>query len=197
MVSQEQPITPGTIPGNRFVAEGRGLREQVVTTEVAPMVTSRTPAFSYFWGAAIAGTLFAITFSVMSYALMYGFGVGIANGALALTWGAAVWIVITTDLAYLLGGMIAGRLNSLDRAGWLSGITVWGLSIPLVSVLLAVLAGGAGILARFAPQVTSNAGIVTYSAPNGVWTAFITLIIGLFCAAIGGSAGALARGGER
>ena len=196
MVSQEQPITPGLMPGNRFVAEERGAREQVVT-QGAPVITGRTTGFPYFWRGAIAGTFFAITFCTMSYLLMLGCGVGVdASGQLIMSRGAAIWIVVTSALAYLLGGFISGRLNALDGTGWLSGLTVWGVSVPLILVLSAILSGGTG-LASLAPQAAQNTRLSFSSVQSAyVWTMFIALIVGLCCAAIGGSAGQVARTGE-
>jgi hypothetical protein len=84
-------------------------------------------------------------------------------------------------------------------SGWLRGVGVWALSVPLILIIGACLSGAAGL----AYGVQNTAHMTEYIANNtqvaqlhqgdlfvsfgGAWTVFIGLILGLFSAMIGGS----------
>ena len=194
MVSPEQPQQFGTAPApesTRVVRDDRGvIREPLAEPAITPSAI-RTPAFSYFWGAVITGTLVAITFTVMSIALMIGCHVGTvsATGAFIPGWGAAVWTVITACLAYFLGSYVAARMSTVSPGGWISGMAVWGLSIPLLTIITALVAIGGGTLLSPASSATGH----VHVAYGQMWTLFASLIAGVFCAAMGGEAGARVR----
>lgn len=200
MIMPEQAgASPQT--ASRFPA-GEPAIAQPPVVEALPL--QRAVAHSYFWGGVITGTLAAITFSIMSYALMFGCGVGVySGGGQVIGWGSTVWIVITTCLAYLLGAYIAAQMSALDRSGWQSGLGVWGLSVPLVLVIAAVVAGGAGLAAGVTgSQVTQTvqaAHVANYGqmgltvAYGQAWTLFTSLLIGGIFAVIGGMIGNQAK----
>lgn len=191
MVSQSEhiPITTGNTP---VVTDDRGIREH--TTAVAypgAYVGDLAPRYHSFWGAVIAGSLTAIAIFVLSFALMFGCGVGVnAAGALIMSWGSAVWICVTSAIALYVGGMIASLMTRPIGLGWAYGLGVWGLTVPLSFVLAAIVAAGSGIAygLNTAQAVTNNAtrlNFITVSNPVA-WTLFVALAVGLIFGIIGG-----------
>src|SRR5690348_2892246 len=117
MVSPQNPtdVTPGTVRSDR------GFAQEEVAAAGAPYtgaVAGRYPYPVYFWGSVVAGSLFVLSMFVLSYALMLGCHVGVVNGALSLGWGSAIWIVITSCIAFYVGGMIANSISQPLGAGW-------------------------------------------------------------------------------
>lgn len=155
---------------------------------------------SYFWGAVIAGTLFTVSFFVLSWLLMLGCHVGVTRaGLLSMGAGAAWWTIITAVVAFYLGGLIAGYISRPIGGGWLKGATVWGLSIPLALCICAIVSAGSGLLAgstaphisimESANNVRAIGSQVVYSGISfgAIWTGFWSLLVGLFCAVAGSS----------
>jgi len=91
------------------------------------------------------------------------------------------------------------------ESGAFRGISVWGLSIPLVMVIASIVAIGAGLAYGTTTQPDVHQAVLqtasNVNAPNlsyqgglwvpfgGAWTVFLSLILGLFCAWIGGTIG--------
>src|SRR5579884_1582837 len=143
MVSpQNEPVAAGVatdLPRN-----DRGIIEEHSVSTLTPAggtYSLTIPRYTTFWGSVIAGTLLAIGIAIMSYALMFGCHVGTyANGVISLGWGAAVWIVVTACIAYFFGGMFSPCLSaSGPESGAFRGLSVWGLSVPLVMVIASLL----------------------------------------------------------
>ncbi len=205
MVSQSEQV-PVTTPTGTTVTDDRGIRQQAAY----PVYQGESVALQYrsFWGAVIAGSLIAISISLLSYALMFGCNVGVYNptGAVTLGWGAAVWIVITSCIALLIGGYVSSALTRPVSMGWLYGFSVWGLTVPLSFVLAAIISAGAGA-AVSASQVATPVMHAAYNPshlftalqlPNGVaWTLFTSLICGLIFGLIGGMSGAARSAASR
>src|SRR5262245_19367105 len=145
MVSQTE-ILPG---GGTVVTDDRGVRQpdyygMAYTPGHVPSIVER---YHSFWGSVVAGTVAAISLSVLSYALMFAAGISQNNptGNPDFGWGAALWSALTAAVAYFLGGMIASLLMPLDRHGWVHGFTVWALSIPVVLLLTSFVAMGTAL----------------------------------------------------
>ena len=204
MVSPQNPSTTDVAPG--ALSSGRGfVQEEITTVSTAPTygaIGVRGYSYPvYFWGSVIAGSLLVISLFVLSYMLMLGCHVGVTSaGMLSLGWGAAVWIVITSALAYYFGGMLSNCISRPVLNGWVKGATIWGLSIPLVLVIGAIMAGGGGLLTglnlpHFSGTIATTANNVQQVANNlqpspglnfgFVWTGFITLIVGLIFSIFG------------
>lgn len=206
MVSPQNPtstdvVNPATVGNDRgFVRE-----EVLSSSATAPVYTGaaatvRYPYPVYFWGSVVAGTLLVMSIFVLSYFLMLGLHVGVdASGALALGWGAAIWLVVTSCIAYYFGGLLASQISSPLGSGWLKGTSIWGLSIPLVAVIGALVMGGTGLFGLITPQFNetlANAGQNAHQVANNlqphagvnfgfIWTAFTILICGLIFAILG------------
>jgi hypothetical protein len=175
--------------------------EDIAIEQTRPQGTALPAQYRYpvyFWGSVIAGTLVVLSVFVLSYLLMLGLHVGVAGGVVSLGWGAAVWIVVTSCIAYYFGGMTANSISPpLSSGGWLKGAAIWGLSIPLAMVVASIVAGCAALTAGLnAPHMSivasaANSQAVTntvafFAVPFGaIWTAFTTLICGLIFAALG------------
>lgn len=207
MVSPQNPVPSSIAPGP--LRSDRGFVEEEIVVSSAPAYSPavRYPYPLYFWGSVIAGTLVVLSLFTLSYLLMIGCHVGVtAEGLLSLGWGAAIWLVVTSCIAYYIGGMTANSISRPLGTGWLKGISVWGLSIPLALVISAVVAGGTGLFAGLTmPEVgqltSSNAQQVANNLQphmglnfGFVWTAFITLIAGLVFAIFGSGSVAVATG---
>lgn len=155
---------------------------------------------SYFWGAVIAGSLLTLFLFVLSWLLMLGCHVGVTRaGLLSIGAGAAWWTMITSCIAFFFGGLMAGHISRPIRFGWLKGAAVWGLSIPLALCICAILSAGSGLLATSTvPHVNivesasnlrafSNQIVYTGISFGAIWTAFWTVLAGLFFSIVGSS----------
>lgn len=205
MVSPQSTAT-GESAG--FRATDRGF----VTETINPPLTSpagaaygsyaQFPGYHYyFWGSVISGFVAAFALGVTSLALMFGCHVGAySNGALAFGWGAAIWLCVTSCICYYFGGWIASRFFSPSGQGWLRGLTMWGLSVPLLLILVAMLSAGGGLAYGAATHTVTQLTNVTNAAHlsangdlfmsfGGAWTVFVMLICGLVFSLIGGSTG--------
>jgi len=128
---------------------------------------------------------------------MFACRVGVYNptGEVSLGVGAAVWMAITACIAFFVGGMVASTIsNPVDNNGWVRGLSVWGLSVPLTMLLTSIAAIGA--TTTYGPntvQTTANVATHNYFStvfrigPGEAWTVFISLLCGLIFAVIGGS----------
>jgi hypothetical protein len=160
-----------------------------------------TTLYRPFWRPVMAGAVFVVSAFVLSWYLMLGFDVGHTEGILALSGGAAVWIWVTSAIAFYCGSMIAGAiappaglLKVPAGSGILKGTVLWGLSIPSALTTYAFLMHSGDLITALS---LPHPGIVeTYANANGVvthmgfyWAAFITLAIGLVFSVIGGAAG--------
>src|SRR5918999_5142168 len=112
-------------------------------------VVSSPPARSLIsWGAIFAGVVFVLAISWLLYLLGAALGLTVVGPAEVpeageeLGWSAVIWILVTSLIAFFLGGFFAARIAGIiDKTeGMLHGLTVWG-----VSTLLALLLGVAGV----------------------------------------------------
>ncbi|HEX4125179.1 MAG TPA: hypothetical protein VHY37_10675 [Tepidisphaeraceae bacterium] len=143
-----------------------------------------------FWGPVIAGTLFALSTFVFSWYLMIGCTVGVgADHAFDLGWGAAVWMWVTSAIAFGVGGAIASMISAPRNFGWLKGAAIWGLSIPLGLVAYSFVAGSELMNSLGLPHIglMHEAGtmVATVAHYDFAWAAFVTLGIGLIFACFG------------
>lgn len=138
------------------------------------------------WSAIFAGVVLVFSVELLLNALGAGVGLGLVTpmtggtptpGSLGA--GAGLWLVISTIIAFVVGGYVAGRLagapSRFDAA--LHGLVVWGLTLLMVLYFLGAAAGGilsgvfhlAGGAASLAaqgvqaagPQVAAAAGVDT------------------------------------
>ncbi|HZA28952.1 MAG TPA: hypothetical protein VE735_05050 [Gammaproteobacteria bacterium] len=100
------------------------------------------------WGAIFAGVVFVLAISWLLYLLGVALGLTVVGPAEVpeageeLGWGAAIWMLVTSLIAFFLGGLFTARVAGIiDKTeGMLHGLAVWGLS-----TLLALLLGVAGV----------------------------------------------------
>jgi hypothetical protein len=187
MVSQN--VTEVTSTNRGFVAQ-----ESVVAGASGPF-DAGLPLPS-FWGSVIAGAVVVMGIGSLSASLMFGCYVGTyANGMLSFGWGAGLWIIATACIAYYFGGMVASRLSL--AGGWLRGLVVWGLSVPLTALIAAFISGASGLAyahtTRLAEQLTNNTGAATlysgtlYVNYAAAWVVFFALLCGLIFSLFGAS----------
>jgi hypothetical protein len=147
-----------------------------VHTGVTTVVDAQTD-LNMRWGAIIAGWLVATGVASLMYVagLAIGFSAfdpyNAAAAAKGIGMGTVIWMVLTWAVSLLLGGMFAswfvGRQD--QTVGALHGITVWGLSVAVSGLLLAVgltqfVQGGAAIMKGGA---MAGAAAVGMAAPRG------------------------------
>ena len=163
----------GFFPEETLVGFGAG--SPAVTTYYRP-----------FWRPVVAGAILALTLFVLSWYLMLGCHVGITDaGVVSLGAGAAIWLWITSCIAYYCGGLIAGAMTMPSTNGWLKGPVIWALSIPMALLLDAILIQGGNLIANLylphaalAPQAVA----MPFSIFGFVWCVFVGLALGLiFC----------------
>ena len=145
------------------------------------------------WGAVTAGALTALSLLLLSSSFAYACGIPAYRGG-EFGVGAAVWAILSSILAFFVGGCLVSYLapHSEQRSGLVHGMLAWVLGVMLLSVL-SVTAFGLfrGMMDidtfRLVHPVT---GEVTHAQLVGAaWTAFLSLFFGLIFAAIGGVLG--------
>lgn len=142
---------------------------------------AKTP-YDIRWGAVIAGLMFTYAIAWLLYLLGSALGLSVASATdldavgKGFAFGAALWIVITSILAYFLGSLFASRLaGAVDPGtGMLHGIALWSVATALMVVLgftgianvfqagHALLKGGVTVGAA-----TSTAGAAVTEGDNG------------------------------
>jgi hypothetical protein len=138
------------------------------------------------WGAVFGGGVIGVGFMALlsSLWLALAYQSGVTYFARTLSW----WIGGTAIAALFLAGLLAGWLAGVRSpgAGWLDGLTVWGLTV--IAVLSVSVPGALRLL-----NVTVRLGGGT------LWAGFWSLLIGGIAAAIGGALGGALprRGGSR
>lgn len=157
--------------------------EEVEAAERQPLAMARS---HISWGGVIAGSLLTVSLLVFSCSLAYACGIPAFTGSGSYGVGAAIWSICSAIIAFGAGGWLAACLAStLDsRYGFLQGVVVWALTIPLLLTLterLSLLAGN-GV-------VDSNLREMALIAPRigGSWGVVLSLAAGLVAAMIGGT----------
>jgi hypothetical protein len=128
---------------------------------------------------------------------MFACHVGLYNPQGDVNWGvgAVIWSAVTAAIAFYIGGLIATLLMPLDRHGWIHGLSVWALSVPLVLVLTSFVAIGTSLAyGGMAPAAAGHVRIgfvptIIQLSPGVGWMLFISLICGLVFAIFGGLSG--------
>ena len=143
------------------------------------------------WSAIFAGVVLVFAVELLLNSLGAGIGLGLvqpAGGGMPTSSsfgaGAGVWVLISTVMAFVFAGFVAGRLAGAPTRfdGALHGLVVWGLTLLLALYMLGAaaggiiggafhLAGGAASLAgqgvqAAAPQVASAAGVDDSTVQN-------------------------------
>jgi LytS/YehU family sensor histidine kinase len=125
------------------------------------------------WSAIFAGTV--ITLVVMLTLIMLGLAVGFATinpateenpfGGLGI--GTAVWWVISSIIAYFVGGWVSSRVAGLQRVfdGALHGLVTWGLVTLLTMFMLTstvgfILGGAFGLVSNVVSATGQAAGAI-------------------------------------
>jgi hypothetical protein len=117
----------------------------ILEKEVVSSLPARPPIS---WGAIFAGVVFVLAISWLLYLFGVALGLTVVGPAEVpeageeLGWSAAIWMLVTSLIAFFLGGLFAARIAGIiDKTeGMLHGLAVWG-----VSILLALLLGVAGV----------------------------------------------------
>lgn len=152
------------------------------------------------WGAVFAGW-FVATGSAL---LLYAFGLAIGFSAVnpndpatvghGLSAGAFVWMVLTWAAALWMGGMFASWFDGRNdtEMGVIRGLTVWGLSMTASGLAFA-----SGLTRAAFVTTAANAGApavdptqATHYLAAVMWVAFVSAVISLITAALGGWMGA-------
>lgn len=193
MVSPQnpQPTAPGTTT--------RGF----ITPEEAAAVERQAPVMirsHVSWGSVISGSLLTVSLLILSSVFAYACGVPAFRGTGTYGFGAGVWSVISSIIAFFFGGWLASHLAAATDRQYrmLHGVAVWSLALPLILILfgtgLTVLTNRAGFVGsdvtRMAITGTPMVGPAIQGVSNvgAAWGGFISLVLGLIAAGIGGSA---------
>lgn len=148
------------------------------------------------------GPIWAGFFTVLSTLAI----IGSLGAAIALTaWGSSTstafdyaWSIFTGVLAYFLGGWVAARAAGVTGMGaaLLNAGLTWALSLVALLVLVIVGAGNAvGLIGSNLNLLLNSSvsgptpGAVTSTAATASWISFVTLVVGLIVALLGGAAG--------
>ena len=138
------------------------------------------------WGAVFGGAVIGVGFMALlsSLWLAIAYQSDVTYVARTLSW----WIGGTAITALFLAGLLAGWLSGVrgPGAGWLDGLTVWGLTV--IAVLSVSVPGALRLL-----------NVATGLSGGTLWAGFWSLLIGGVAATIGGAIGGLLprRAGSR
>lgn len=152
------------------------------------------------WGAVFAGW-FVATGSAL---LLYAFGLAIGFSAInphdaatvthGVSAGAFVWMVLTWAAALWSGGMFASWFDGRNdtEMGVIRGLTVWGLSMTAGGLTIA-----SGLTRAAFVTAAANPGApaidptqATHYMAAVMWAAFVSAVVSLITAALGGWMGA-------
>jgi hypothetical protein len=185
---------------NPTVVAGRSDRGIIAEETIIATTTGANDLLEYplpsFWGSIVAGAVVVLGIGALSECLMFGCHVGAySNGQVAFGFGAGLWMLATTCVAYFVGGMLTSQLSV--RGNWMRGLTMWGFSILLLMVISAFVSGGGTLPILHGTQVTEeviskNRITTLYGGSSfinyaGVWFGFLILALGLICSLIGAS----------
>ncbi len=157
--------------------------EEVEAVERQPIAMTRS---HLSWGSIFAGSLLTVSLLVLSGSLAYACGVPTFSESGTYGLGAGIWSIVTAFIAFGAGGWLAACLAStLDtRFGFLHGVVVWALSIPVLLVLterISIFSATGTIYSNLREMVLIGPGT------SGAWGAFISMAVGLAAAMLGGA----------
>jgi hypothetical protein len=177
-------VASGNVARRPYDTTGNVDRVDVNTAVVTPVDRVR-------WGAVLAGLFTAI--SILLTLTVLGLAIGLASWdpntpGTALGIGAGVWGLVTSIIAFGIGGFVAGRTGALPGRdhGFVNGGMVWTVAIPL---MLWVLGSGLGTLLNAAANVADEGIAAIIQNPAAVTTAVAPLAEGDAAAGEAGAAG--------
>jgi len=176
-----------------------------------------TTAWPVSWSAVVIGGLSAIAFLFLTGLIGMAFSANrLSQGeATRLGFGAIAYLVITTFLAFVIGGWIAGKINGDRRSETTSlhGAIAWILCVPTLFALLALGSGpylgtwyggltrlgqpagtrvevqGSAVPSQGTPAVTATTGraqVQAKAARNAALGGVTALVLGLAGSVLGG-----------
>jgi hypothetical protein len=188
MVS-ENSVRPDVPPNPAALQRGFVVEESYIS---GPKYVRMGSGYGPFWRPVFAGTLFVLSIFVFSWYLMLGFHVGVdRDNTIVPGAGAAVWMWVTSCIAFLFGGMFASAISGPRGPGWARGIGVWSLSVPLAVILYSFAARAGDLLGGLTLPRASVIGYATGSAAGMtanyayLWSVVIALACGFVFAVIG------------
>jgi len=174
-------------------------------------VTSAVPATSLAqhahpalnWGAIFSGWLVATGTAALLYVagLALGFSAfdphNAALTAKGISIGAALWMILTWGGSLFLGALFASWFDGRNDAemGAVRGIAVWGLAVSATGLLIVTGLAHVGFINidAYAPAGTASgvdAEAVAHYTAATMWVAFVSGLLALVTAALGGWLGA-------
>lgn len=179
-------VTHATPEGTTTTTAGRNF----VPEDAAVMMPRNMVVLRSFvsWGAIIAGSLLSLSIIALSSSLGYACGVPAFLGG-SYGWGAGIWALVTSIIAFYCGGCLSAYLASASGHYYrmLHGVMVWGLTVPLMLFFFAGTLGS--LMAHTGVVVTGGSPGRLFPSTGAAWGVFISLAVGLIFAAIGGDNG--------
>ena len=189
------PQNPSANAPSGVETTGRGF----IVPEEARVVAAPRPQLVHsnvYWGSIIGGSLLTLSLLTISSLLAYACGVPAFSGG-AYGWGAGIWSVISSIIAFFCGGMVSAYLSGVNdrRLFALHGLMAWVLAIPLVLLIFAGsfgLIGGhpAGLIATDVTRMSFAAGPdqpTLHTQTGAAWGSLISVVCGMVAALLGGS----------
>lgn len=212
--------TPGAVVTE--AAPERPVVERTTAWQPAPVTGVLQTAHDRIrWGPILAGLATTITTMIVLTLLGLAFGLSVYNSGGDVGTGAKIWSAVSAVLAVLAGGYVAGEtaaINSDGNAllnGFLVGasalvLILW-LAIAGIGNLMGAIGGNLGDIARLGvnhlnqaqlssigqqaqQNAAANASNAYHVAQSTAWGAWVAIVVGLVCAAIGGWIGFRLRG---
>jgi hypothetical protein len=147
------------------------------------MAPARRPSLIR-WGPVFAGAVIGLALMTLLSSLWVAWGFGTGEAAIADNFE---WYVAGSAIVSLfVGGYLAGWLSGVRGTGpgVVHGLTVWALA--LVASILVGVPGSFQFIDTAAVDVT---GPLTEVGANPLWAAFLSLLIGMVVAVLGGALG--------
>lgn len=163
----------GAVKVGVYDAPGTTTARSATTVRRDVDVTADAPKDLIRWGP-ILGGLFAALATLITLAVL-GIAIGLSSfdannitGSFGI--GAGIWGALSALIAFLVGGWVAGKAAAFSgsTSGIMNGAMVWFVAIPMLVYLLA---GGIGALARTAGGVASTAVQAGAAAASGAGAA--------------------------
>lgn len=166
----------------------KGGAAEAYLPSIAHAAEASTPLTWTHWGSILSGLVLTIALTALLSALGAGFGLKM----LPITGGGALayWIVGSTVVSLFVGSMLANKLAKVDNvsSGIWHGVIIWALM--LILNITGVIGAGPFGIPLFVGRV--GAAVATGAAPTLMalaWWFFISSVLGLIAAVLGGAAG--------
>jgi len=157
----------------------------MVRTTVVDVDPTRTPLIR--WGAVVAGAVWGL--AVMALLATLWLALAFPSGIDVIRDNLEWFIAASGAFSLFIAGVVAGALtdNRGPAAGWLHGMTAWGLL--LIGALVFGVPSVFGLFSAGELRTIQGGDLIGAGANDAMWATFFTLLVGAILAGLGGTMG--------